>query len=555
MWQPMFQVRAPNGPAFVAVEPPAGVRIELNYEEWFPAEKLARPQHALWHDGIFHMVFWGTVSGRGLDPGERVTFRFGGEPGGGAAHRIADANHQFRVMTDTDGNGVFQGIAESPLLDVVANKVHHFAAVCPSQIPVGKSFTLQVRAEDEYYNVVRDTQGRAGYDGTVTVRDEDGAVIGEVPLRNGLACGKLTVATPGPRRFRIGDGAHAGRSNPCKAFHTLPAQRIYWGDIHGHTGISDGLGDSCSEYFAYGRDVAALDVCALTDHGHFDWEHNQRAVRDFHAPGRYVTLLAQEAGAGPDHMNYYFRHDDTAHVHRWTKDYADLQELVRAQYNSGDTPEAAIGPHHFSYKRGDDRYPFGLWDTHVCRFVEVYSSHGASEFPGNPRPVGGPRAAYTKFMQHGLAQGLRFGVIAASDCHDSRPGRTIWGHYPGGLAAFLAPALDRESIWQALWNRRTYAAGMDRIYIEFTVDGHTMGSDIEAGAAVEIAYEVIGKTDAVKVELLRNNAVFRTDAAENGVIRACFEDTPEPPETFYYLRVTQDNGERAWSTPVWVRRA
>ena len=42
--------------------------------------------------------------------------------------------------------------------------------------------------------------------------------------------------------------------------------------------------------------------------------------------------------------------------------------------------------------------------------------------------------------------------------------------------------------------------------------------------------------------------------SDDGLIHVTFDDTPPPGDTFYYLRVTQPNGERAWSTPIWVTR-
>ena len=157
-------------------------------------------------------------------------------------------------------------------------------------------------------------------------------------------------------------------------------------------------------------------------------------------------------------------------------------------------------------------------------------------------------------MQWGLARGLRFGVIGASDNHDSHPGRTIWGHYPGGLAAFLAPELTREAIWDAFWNYRVYATGFDRIYLEFTVDDRMMGSEVVAAEPCRIRYYVIGRTDALTVHLIRNNEELLVDRTLNGFIEADFEDLPPAGENFYYLRVVQDNGERAWSSPIWVAR-
>ena len=45
-------------------------------------------------------------------------------------------------------------------------------------------------------------------------------------------------------------------------------RRLVWGDLHGHSGVSDGTGTP-EDYYAYARDVARLDVAVLTDHDHW----------------------------------------------------------------------------------------------------------------------------------------------------------------------------------------------------------------------------------------------------------------------------------------------
>ena len=45
----------------------------------------------------------------------------------------------------------------------------------------------------------------------------------------------------------------------CTRYH------LYWGDVHGHTSLSDGQGTP-DEYFTYARDTANLDFTILTDH-------------------------------------------------------------------------------------------------------------------------------------------------------------------------------------------------------------------------------------------------------------------------------------------------
>jgi hypothetical protein len=59
----------------------------------------------------------------------------------------------------------------------------------------------------------------------------------------------------------------------------------------------------------------------------------------------------------------------------------------------------------------------------------------------------------------------------------------------------------------------------------------------------------------VRIELVRNNRYIYTQDYTDASPERMFEyqDT-EPPPAFYYVRVTQAQGEWAWSSPVWVDR-
>jgi len=540
-----LQIGSANKKGFMTVNCDTPKNLKISWHSWAPKGTFANNRQSMLEDGIFHQAFIAKVKNKALKPGEKVKFVIGANKHKTVVPRSVDKNHEFRIVTDVNGDGIFKGIADSPKLDIVPNVAEHFAAIVPSKLVINKKFEMQIRAEDKFFNLA------TGYAGAVTVRDESGKIVAKnVPVSNGMKRIQLKVSTSGPQRFRISDGKLSGRSNPCRVFKKTPEKQIYWGDIHGHTSISDGLGDSSDDYFEFGRDVANLDVCALTDHGHFDWQQNINSVKKFYEPGKYVTLLAQESGAGHDHMNFYFLHDNTDHIKSWPKKYDQLYEILHKQYNTG-TPEVITGPHHFTYHRGDDRYPFGIFDTRTARFVEVYSSHGTSEYLGNPRPCAGA-CDKEKFMQAGLEMGRRFGVIGSSDTHASNPGRSIWGHYKSGLVAFLAKELTREAIWNALWNYDVYATSFDRIYVEFTINGQEMGEEITAKGKCKIKYYVIGKTDNIKVFLIHNNKECRVDSSKTGLVEIDFEHTPAKGNNFYYLRVVQDNGERAWSTPIWV---
>ena len=501
-------------------------------------------------DRIFNQTHIATIENTALPPNEQIVFTFGAGEKQQIVQKNTDQEHEIRVTSNLDGNHTFARVLDDLKFDIVSAPATQITGTVPSQVLPGEMFDLTVVANDAFYNI--DTI----FSQPISVTDEKGNILIKALMFNeGLGKATISIQDEGPQRLRFAtpDGSIIGRSNPFRVMKTLPELRIYWGDIHGHTGFSDGLGRNRDDYFTFGRDVADLDVLALTDHGSVDWAPLIQIVRKYHNEGEFVTLLAQEAGAGHDHMNIYLRRDNLDHISKWHKDYEEFQDWLIQQYNQGENL-AQTSPHHFAYNRiiSDDRYPFGHWDTRVARFVEVYSSHGTSEFPGNPRPLGRTSKDERKYMQWGLSEGLRFGVIGASDNHNSKPGHSWWGPYPNGLAGFLAPDLTREAIWEALWDYQTYGTSFDRIYMELTANGQPMGSELVGNGAVNFKGYIIGKVDDVKATLIRDGEAIFEIKTETGVIEFDFEDSAPLGNHYYYLRVEQSNGERAWSSPFWV---
>jgi len=547
------QIVTPDKSGHVEVVSPNASNLSLEHHIWAPRGMLSRKNPPRNPDWIFHNVIIAKVTNQAVLPGEIVDVKFGANEQKLRVQRYVDPDHEFRVTTDIDGDGKYAGINSSPIIPVTHASGHSLSATAPSQVAKNESFSILIRMEDSNYNIVE------SYQGTVTLRDETGSIIAnDILINNGMGSTQVTLSSIGPHRIRIesADGEFSGRSNPIRVFQNLPEKGLYWADLHGHTGVSDGLGKDADEYFKFGRDIAALDIIALTDHGYPDWPANIQAVKDYYEPGKYVTILAFEGGGPSSHANFYYRGDDTDHLSGWPSSYKDFLDAAIEQHNSNAAqPEAMAAPHHFTYEVGSNRellYPFIGWNDKVARFIEVYSSHGTNEFIGNPRPLGAPSSDPSIYMQGGLARGLKFGVIGASDNHDSRPGRSIWGAYPNGLAAVWADSLTRDDVWDSLWNRETYATSIDRIYMEFRLNEHTMGSDIATTVPVNITGYIIGKTDVLEVTLIKNNQEIKSYATDNGLIEFSYEETPEPGEHFYYLRVSQNNGERAWSTPIWL---
>ncbi len=539
-----LQVHDVKGSGYIAVDDSDADNFKLDYDSYLVTRDkmfdVSPPSFS--SNSIFHNAVAARVLKSPIKPGQKVRVIIGANERKAKIPASCISAHEFRVSLDSDADGKFENIEKSPMMDIKCGEVEHFAAFIPSCVMAGSEFRMSVRAEDKHYNQAEN------YNGSADIYDENERLLRKgVKFTAGIAQIDLSIGYCGPQRIRIVSGDIRGRSNPCRVVDKLPENHIYWGDIHGHTDISDGLAKTSDIYFNFGKNSAFLDVCALTDHGHFDWPQTIDSVKKFYEPGKFVTLLAQEGGT-TDHYNYYYKDPDMPHIKGWPSTNKDMLDELKKQFGKGNV---ITGPHHFTFNRGNDKYPFDEWDDDIVRFVELYSSHGCSEYLGNPRPCPGAAQDW-KFMQTGVAKGRKFGVIGSSDSHTSQVGRSISAHYPNGLTAFIAPKLDRESIWEAFFNYRVYATSFDRIYVDFSIDGQQMGSTINKSSACRIKYYVLGKTDNMEVFLIHNNKEIRKDVTGSGLVEISVEIKPEDGSNFYYLRVVQDNGERAWSTPIWI---
>ena len=167
-----------------------------------------------------------------------------------------------------------------------------------------------------------------------------------------------------------------------------------------------------------------------------------------------------------------------------------------------------------------------------------------------------------------MKQGIRLGFIGSSDYHELLTGGllriqdTVRGinhqHMQArcGLAAVRAPELRRGEIFDALQARRTYATSGIRAYLDVRVNGHPMGTEFVLSAeddprTVEVA--AAAPEPMVAVELIRNGEVI-ADLADGTwrVETTCEDATVLDGTAFYYVRITTERQDFAWSSPVWV---
>jgi hypothetical protein len=491
------------------------------------------------------------IEGRPLAAGERVRIEYGVGPAGAAVDRFSERESRFFFSVDGNGDGSSALLAEHPQLDVAPGPPARLVLHLPATARPGAPFVLRA--------AVLDAAGNAGvaFEGTLKLTLPPGALgPGELSVPAaalGLARAELRMPSYGIVRVRAeGPGGLAAESNPCVV--TPDAPRVLFGDLHGHSNLSDGTGTP-EDYYRYARDVAGLDVAVLTDHDHWgipfldatpaNWARIEAATRSSHEPRRFVTLL------GYEWTSWIFGHRHVLHF----EDAAPIRSSVDERFDSPPELWAALaGAPALTFAHHSAGAPVATdWsippDPTLEPVTEIVSVHGSSESFDSPLPVRGMLEGNT--VRDALERGYRLGFVGSGDSHDGHPGLVqLADGGSGGLAGILAQELTREAVLEALRARRSYATNGPRIVLDVTLDGRAMGSSLPAGAGKTLAIRVAAPGPIEAMELVTAAGVIaRTDGAGQ---RSLGLESPLPDlaaSSWLYVRVRQSDGGAAWSSP------
>ncbi len=514
------------------------------------------------------------VAAGSLAAGDQIQVVYGDRRGGGRgmlAGVVAAGPEPVLVALDSAGTGEFRLHARRDvLMECLPGPAVEMLLHLPSSAVVNERVTGHVALVDREKNPVAHsaevhlelTQGHAAFPATVEIEPDRGYATFSLDAQS------VDV-------IRLSAEAHtrglAATSNPLEVTPGIGSrERLFWGDLHSHTHYSwDGVGNDA---FRYARRVSGLDFYAMTDHsrapqdgvtrglGHHNWEAYKKATDNHNAPGEFVTLHAYECSMGRPygHHNVFFR-DRPGPLYYPSK--STLPQLWRA-LSAG---QALTIPHHTG------KFPAGVLfrpqDDMLRRNFEIYSGHGLSEAYDPKHPLAFEHSLFTSdskslrestFAQDVWRQGILLSTIAASDDHRAQPGQP---HY--GLVAVRAHELTRDGIFQALFDRRTYATTGAKIILEFSVGGHPMGSTVSLSKPPKVRVRAIGTDTIAWVEVLRLDErdgefdVIQRWEPRRAEFEGAFVDESYRPGSVYYTRLQQarDIRERAvmaWSTPVWT---
>ena len=330
-----------------------------------------------------------------------------------------------------------------------------------------------------------------------------------------------------------------------------PGYGLYFGQLHAHSDLSDGKG-TVEETFRFASTVPGLDFFAVTDHSDsFDNELDGSLDADGTAisSGWAAGKAAAAAVTGGDFVGifgceiswpriYQLGHIGTfgtAGFLSWQQEGYDTYDGSLERYYAALAAAEGIGQFNHPGTQNGTFLEFKGWSPEADQAMTLLEAAGEEGF-----------RYYVKALDKGWHLAPTF---------NQTPRDSQWTD-TGVRTAVFAEALTENGIYDALRSRRVYATEDADLEIRYSLNGSFMGSRVllaDQGQTMELSVTLSDPTDdaigTVEVIGTGGDSLKSQYLAESG--GALTFSLPASPG-YYFLRITQPDGDTALTAPVWV---
>ena len=365
----------------------------------------------------------------------------------------------------------------------------------------------------------------------------------------------------------------------------------YFGQVHSHTTYSDGAGTLASAY-EHAMTVRDLDFLIVTDHSnYFDtsssatttsyynlssliksgsiskWEEARKTAAEYNAKSSdFICAYGYEMtwSGGPGHTNTFNTYGTVSRNNSELNNksnyagmyrYNDLMVNANAGLDvngkpvTGSTRTKYIADAPVISQMNHPGTTFGTFDDYAGRtdardeiinLIEVGNGSGAvvnsSYFP-----------SYSEYDK-ALAKGWH---IAPTNNQDNHSGR--WGSSNTHRTVVLTDDFTEAGLYRAMAQRRVYATEDQNLRIFYYLNNQVMGSVVNAGKTVDIAVSLSDPDGERlgKVEIIGENGKSLKSYTAAGSTYE-LSDTIDNTDAYYYIKVTETDGDIAVTAPVWI---
>ena len=349
---------------------------------------------------------------------------------------------------------------------------------------------------------------------------------------------------------------------------------FYFGQIHSHTAeYSDGTG-TLVQALEYARNAHQLDFFAVTDHsnyfdsatnlGTFDnpksglpsktaapnsmWETYKNQINAANNDGKFVSFAGFEMtwSGGPGHINTFntngfvsrnnplLNSKSSSHEQVLMR-YYDLLKQQEGSFSMFNHPGNTFGTFN----------DFGYWDPAIDNKIKLIEVGNGEGLVGSS----GYFPSYQYYTQ-ALDKGWHLAPTIGQDNHKGK-----WGDSNTTRTVVIANELTRSSIFEAIDDYMVYATEDDNFEVYYTANDLPMGSSFtDSPETVKFVVNLNDPdlTDNIaKLEVIASGGIvaYSKALATNSTV----EEFEIPNNSaYYYLRITQADGQIIVTAPVWT---
>jgi hypothetical protein len=354
------------------------------------------------------------------------------------------------------------------------------------------------------------------------------------------------------------------------SFSWSQSYNFYFGNLHAHTGYSDGNSDgnspTASAAYTYAKSSLNFHFLGLSEHNHNEgtnmsianWNSLKSETVAANQDGTFVCMYGMEWGTISTGGHFLIYEYDSLigwnpgayQVYVAKGDYTSLYPLIKNKSGAFATlahPESTDFDGIFSNAYNS------VWDDAVVGMAMLsgpafstnttYSNPSTSTF----------NARYTDLLK----KGYKVGPTIDHDNHN-----TTFGRHTQGRTVVLATSLTKANIADAYRNMRFYASEDYNLKVSYTIGGKQMGSTTTQAGTPTISVSVSDDDgEAVSsIALLSgvpgsgSTPTTLTSVSNTNTLTYTHTGLANNSTRYYYLLVTQADGHRAWTSPIWYTR-
>lgn len=356
----------------------------------------------------------------------------------------------------------------------------------------------------------------------------------------------------------------------------------YFGNLHAHTGLSDGSKDSLSSgvsrpdgAYAYARLSQDFDFLGISEHNHYSANNNPgfklpsyqvglSMANAANQDGTFLALFGMEYGVSsganghvivygfnsllgwePGNYDIYNAKSDYDSLFRKVKNNTNaFAYLAHPGFSDFSTNGSVSGA--LAYAPYNAAYDSAIVGTPLRSGLAFSTANNYGDYSqGN----------YFAYYLHLLSKGYHLGIGYDHDNH-----YTNFGRSNGGRLVILAPSLTRTNLVTAMQQMRFYGSDDPNARIAFDLDGQVMGSRISGGI-----YPTLSVThndpdgeqaDSIKIWKGANDGSGQLPSvvhiALNGNTASFTDHSLQPgTEYYYFAEIRQADGQWIVTSPIW----